>query len=184
VTCIIAIETDGQVVMGGDRMGSNGHTGEPVSFPKIFQKDNLLIGYCGSFRMGQLLQHALDVPLKTLTDDVDRWVSIDLMQAMRKAYKENDWDNKRDDVAEAYPILLAVSGRCYEIQADFSYLRSMTGEYVTGSGSSYAQGSMHSTRGKASAKKRIEMALQAAAEYVVSVAGPFDFYVSKAKVSK
>lgn len=180
MTCIVAIEQNGVVVMGGDRFGSNGYAGEPVPFSKVFTKDRLLIGYCGSFRMGQILQHALEVPLKTLTDDVDRWIAIDLVQAMRKAFKDNEWQLEDSGPAKSDPILVAIDGRCYEIQSDLSYLRTITGEYAIGSGCYFAQGSMRSTRGK-SAKARVVEALETAAEYVISVGGPYDLLVSKKK---
>lgn len=179
MTCIIAIEQNNQVFMGADRMGSNGYSGEPVAFSKLFQNGIVTIGYSGSFRAGQILQYALEIPTKTLTDDIDKWVAIDLTQAIRTAYKENGWLEEKDGKAVGAPILIAVKGRCYQIQTDFSFIRSLTGEYATGSGMDYALGSLRSTRGKIPPKKRIIEALETASEYVVSVQAPFDLLVNK-----
>jgi len=184
VTCIVAIEENNKVIMGGDRLGSNGHTGAPVSESKVFRKGPLLIGYTSSFRMGQLLQHALEVPVLPAETDLDKWVAIDLMRAIRKAYKDNGWDKERDGEAQGGSFLVAIGGRCYEIQGDYSYLRNSNGEYAIGSGVHYALGSLRSTRGKMTSRKRILESLETAAEYVVSVSGPFDIVESNWKEDK
>lgn len=171
MTCIVAIETKDGVWFGSDRFGSNGYVGEPVTFPKVFTNNSVTFGYTSSFRMGQLLQYALEVP--PFTNDVDQWVAVDLMKAIRKAFKDNEWFETKDGVAVGGSFLIAVAGRCYEVQSDFSFLRSISGEYAVGSGKDYALGSLRSTRGR-KPKKRLLEALETAAEYVVSVGGPFD----------
>ena len=181
MTCIVAIEKDGKVTMGGDRLGSNGYTGAPVAQAKVFTKNHVTIGYCGSFRMGQLLQHALDLPLISESTDLDKWVAIEFMQAIRKAYADNGWDKQKDGEAHGGNFLLAVRGRCYEIQSDYSYLRHISGEYAIGSGQDYALGSLRSTRNKMSTVKRILESLETAAEYVVSVSAPFDIVETSKK---
>lgn len=174
MTVIVAIETDDAVWFGSDRLGSNGYVGEPVTFPKVFANGCVTIGYTGSFRMGQLLQYALTVPVLPVGVDVNRWMAVDFMQAVRQAFKDNEWFESKDGVAVGGSFLVAVAGRCYEIQSDFSFLRSMSNEYAVGSGKDYALGSLRSTRGS-KPKKRLLEALETAAEYVVSVGGPFDF---------
>ena len=177
MTCIVAIEKDGKVFMGADRMGSNGYTGAPVEEPKIFRNGPLLIGYTSSFRMGQLLRHALEVPV--VLNDIDKWVSVDLMQAIRKAFKDNGWDREKEGQAEGGNFLIAVAGKCYEIQSDYSYIRNINGEYSVGSGIHYALGSLRSTRNNPNQKKRLQEALETASEYVVSVSAPYDFMEQK-----
>lgn len=173
MTCIVAIEQNGTVIMGGDRLGSNGHTGAPVSESKVFTKSGVTIGYTSSFRMGQLLQYALTIPVIP-EEDLDKWVAVDLMQAIRAVYSENGWDETSNGKASGGSFLLAVKGRCYEIQSDYSFIRQISGEYAVGSGKDYALGSLRSTRGRMTASKRIIESLETAAEYVVSVSAPFD----------
>jgi ATP-dependent protease HslVU (ClpYQ) peptidase subunit len=174
VTCIVALETGRGVWMGSDRAGSDGYTIGAVCSPKTFHNGPLLIGYTSSFRMGQLLQYALQPPLHSLGWDIDRWVATDLMRALRTAYADHGWDALHHNVAEGGNFLLALRGRCYEIQSDYSFLRSPTGEYAIGSGCYHALGSLHATRDWAKPKARVLAALEAAAEHVATVAGPFD----------
>lgn len=173
MTCIVALETPAGVWMGGDRMGSDGYTGAPVEAPKVFRNGPLLIGYTTSFRMGQVLQYGLQVPVDSLSWDVDRWVSVDLVPAIRSAFETHGWDRVKEGRAHGGYFLVAVAGRCYGIQSDYSALRTTSGEYATGSGEYLALGSLHATRGQ-DPKDRVRRSLEAAAEHVVSVAGPFD----------
>jgi hypothetical protein len=159
--------------MGSDRAGSDGWSIGNVEAPKVFANGPLLIGYTTSFRMGQLLQHALVPPTQTLTWDVDRWVAVDLMNAVRETYDANGWDETDSGKHVGGNFLLAVSGRCYEIQSNYSFIRTVTGEYAIGSGEMFALGSLHSTRG-GDPRQRVLAALEAAAERSPSVAGPFD----------
>lgn len=175
MTCIVALEANGKVYMGSDTFGSNGYTGATYEAPKTFHNGSALIGICGSYRMGQLLQYALVVPEETLTWDIDRWIALDLMPAIRTAFDAHGWDRLNEGRAKGGAFLFAISGRCYEIQSDYSFLRSVNGEYAIGSGEYHARGSLHATRDWAKPKKRVAAALAAAAEHVVSVDGPFDF---------
>lgn len=173
MTCIVAVEADGVVYMGSDRKASSSWSAGVVEAPKMFENGPLLVGYTTSFRMGQLLQHALQVPTHTLTWDVDRWVSTDLATAVRECYDAHGWNETKDGRAVNGNWLMAVSGRCYEMQSDYSFIRDTAGEYAVGSGEDFALGSLHATRGQ-EPRTRVLAALEAAAERCPSVGGPFD----------
>lgn len=175
MTCIVALEANGRVYMGSDTFGSNGYTGRTNEAPKTFQNGSALIGYTTSFRMGQILQYGLVVPEESLTWDIDRWMAVDLMPAIRTAFEAHGWDRLNEGRAKGGEFLFSIHGRCYAVQADYSFLRSPLGEYAIGSGKDYALGSLHATRDWAKPKQRVAAALAAAAEHVVSVDGPFDF---------
>lgn len=180
MTCIVAIEHEGTVYMGSDRAGSSGWSIGLVEHPKTFTNGAALIGYTTSFRMGQVLQYALDVPSHTLTWDVDRWVATDFAAACRAAFEENVWHRVNEGRAKGGSFLLAIQGRAYEIQEDYSFIRSTVGEYATGSGEDFARGSLCSTRTWDDPEARVLAALEAAAECSPSVAGPFDIVTQAA----
>lgn len=180
MTCIVAVEHDGTVYMGSDRAGSSSWSIGIVDAPKTFRNGPLLIGYTTSFRMGQILQYGLTVPSHTLDWDVDRWVAIDLMGAVREAFEEHHWNKDNSGVAEGGSFLVAVEGRAYEVQTDYSAIRNVAGEYATGSGEDFARGSLCSTRGWDDPEARVLAALEAAAECSPSVAGPFDVVTGSA----
>lgn len=179
MTCIVAIEDAGTVYMGSDRAASNWSSIISLEGSKTVTNGPLLLGFCGSMRMGQLLQHALDVPSHRLTWDVDRWVTVDLMTSLRATFEAHAWHEVNSGVASGGHFLMAVGGRCYEIQSDYSFNRNTTGEYAAGSGAEYALGSLHATRGEV-ASLRVMLALEAAAEHSPTVAGPFDIVTQEA----
>jgi len=179
VTCIVAIETPTGVWMGGDRMASTWSNAIDMDHPKVFRNGPALIGACGSIRQKQLLRYVLQLPVETLSWDVDRWVAVDLTKAM--IAMADDWHTNRvkDNVATSHNALLAIHGRCYELQSDYSFTRCRSGEYAIGSGDEYAFGALHATRG-GDPKGRVLTALEAAAERCPTVAGPFDIEFQEA----
>lgn len=175
MTCIVAIETQDGVWMGSDRLASGHTVGTVYDAAKVFRRDDVLVGSCGSVRLKQLLRYSVDIPVEELTWDMDRWMTHHLAAAIRSAFSAHGFDYSQHGVSGyGGEFLFAIRGRCYEVQSDYSWIRSATGEYAVGSGAEVALGSLHSTRMWADPEDRVRAALEAAAEHVVSVAGPFD----------
>ena len=181
MTCIVAVEDHGTVYMGADRASSNFYSTSTHDAAKVFEVGPLLIGIAGSWRMGQVLQYGLIPPVHTLSWDVDRWVATDLMAAVRATFEAHAWHRvEHGSVASQRGVwLLAVAGRAYCIQGDYSWQRHTTGEYANGSGEDFALGSLHTTRGQ-EPSLRVMKALEAAAEHSPTVAGPFDIVTQEA----
>ncbi len=180
MTCIVAIETADGVWMGGDRMAATMHNAIDLDQPKVFRNGPALIGSCGSIRQHQLLQYTLHIPAETLSWDVDRWVAVDLTRAMLTMAGQWNASRTKDGVALSHNALLAINGRCYELQSDYSFTRCRTGEYAVGSGYEYAFGALHATRGD-EPEVRVRAALESAAERCPTVAGPFDIEYQEAR---
>ena len=91
MTCIMAIETsDGNVVIGGDYLGSNGFTKGLYSVPKIFRHSNMIFGYTSTFRFGQIIEHILDD--NTLyppanSDSTYEWLVKSFIPKLKKSIK-------------------------------------------------------------------------------------------------
>lgn len=77
MTLIVAIVSDsGSIVFGSDCGGYHLDTREYRHEPKVFQLNGLVIGYAGSFRIGQLIQYSLageiGVFMTSLVDQFER----------------------------------------------------------------------------------------------------------------
>jgi ATP-dependent protease HslVU (ClpYQ) peptidase subunit len=173
MTCIVAIETADGVWMGGDRLASDAYQGIELDEAKVFWNGPALIGCCGSIRQAQLMRYVLDVPGASLTWDVNRWVATDLTRAMIEMAEGWRASHVKDGVSRSHNSLLAVRGRIYELQADYSFTRCARHLYAVGSGQEYALGSLYSTA-HLPPEERVRVALEAAAEFSPTVAGPFD----------
>lgn len=174
MTCIVAIAKDGKVWMGADSAGSDEDTIIPYTIPKVFIRNNYIIGYSGSFRFGKLLQYVFDLPPVpnsiNSSEKLDEFMNKVLMQSLKKQAKELDLDKEELD---GY-ALIGVKGHIFEVQTDWCALESSLPYNVAGSGDKFALGSLHTTEVWKDPQKRINVALSAAAQFCMSVGPPFN----------
>lgn len=177
MTCIVAVETDRGVVMGADRMTTWGASVEVRETPKIYEVGELLIGVSGAVRLGNLLA-TMTPPTWTLSWDIDRWVALDLIDAMREHLAAHAFDRQEANQSRTDGnILVAVRGRCYIVASDWSWCRNDRGVYAVGSGSAHAEGAIHAlSKVEGSPHTLVSAALHAAADLAVGVRGPFDMF--------
>lgn len=173
MTCIVGIETASGVVIGGDSAGLAGWVKTHRADPKVFRNDAYLIGFTTSFRMGQLIRYAdLPKPLDRVGDDLDRFMSTEFVDAVRKAFKDGGYAKKDSDREEGGAFLVGVSGRLYKVESDYQVAWSTDGYDAVGCGAETAYGALHATR-RAGPESRVRRALEAAAHHSGGVAGPF-----------
>jgi ATP-dependent protease HslVU (ClpYQ) peptidase subunit len=181
MTCIVGLEHEGDVYIGGDSAGIevyslaiSGRADE-----KVFLTDdgNFAMGFAGSFRIGQLLRYALVAPEQgQRQDDMAYMVTyfIDAVRAMQKERgalnKAGDHDVESQDAA----FLVGYNGKLYSVEEDFQVGRPIADYAATGCGADIAMGAMYATRAAMMApEERITLALAAAAEYSAGVRAPF-----------
>lgn len=181
MTCIVGIVENGTVVLGGDSCGattSNGWLGGDqivMQQPKVFTNGELVIGYTTSFRMGQLLRFSLAPPPAPSVDDVDRYIHVDVLNAIRKCFADGGFGTVKDVRTEGGgTFLLGYRGRLFKVQEDFAVLESETSYDACGGGAAYALGALHAMAGFGiSAAVRISSALSAASYHSTGVKPPF-----------
>jgi ATP-dependent protease HslVU (ClpYQ) peptidase subunit len=175
MTCLVDIAKDGVVHMGADSGGSDEEDGIIFNYvmPKIFIRNGYLIGYAGSYRFGKLLEHVFDLPSipqgANSSESLDRFVNGTLMSSLRKQSK--DLDLTSDELE--FDCIFGIKGHIFEVCNDWFGLEPSSSFIAAGSGTKYALGSLHTTQGWKDPIKRINVALDAAAEYSMSVAAPF-----------
>lgn len=136
---------------------------------KVFAAgDRMFIGVSGDLRDLNLLRRAgFSVPRDVTTPSaIDSWVEgqfINVLTALmnRTGRVKNDDDeipSMRSD------ILVAIDGRVYEIDEQFTVSRRSDGLYASGSGYEYALGAL-------SAGASVSLALEIAAEHDVNTGG-------------
>lgn len=175
MTCIIGMEHKGKVWMGGDSAGTAGNMNQRIrADKKVFVKGEIIIGFCGSFRMGDLLKHTLNIPTPKGGVDPDSFMVNAFVDALRDCLET---ENKKAGLTgndKLHPsILVGFRGRLYNVESDYQCGRPEDGYDSVGSGSSVAVGAMHGSRSITSPRKRIESALEAAARNDAAVRPPF-----------
>lgn len=167
MSCIVGLIQNGRAYMGCDGLATT-TDGEirPVIANKIIENGPYLIGYTGNIRTGQVIKSRYFTP----PEDIE-----DLPDALRNLFMEKGCISTSDEETQATQanFLIIFNHKLYEILIDFQ-LNEISGDFSSiGAGSSYAFGSLFSTKNIKDGKKRVMLALKAAREYCAHVGEPF-----------
>ncbi len=176
MTCVVALEDNGSIWMGADSASYREDEVLIRQDEKVFKNGEFLIGFSGSFRIGQLLRWSLRPP-KFLNNKAHmEYLVCDFVECLR-----NLLDTKgvlfKEETGDAHDseIVLGFKGNIYVIEADFNVSSLRQKFAVSGSGFAYALGAMNVLYHDISLtpKQKIERALAVAGEYSPSVKSPF-----------
>lgn len=171
MTCIVGVERRGAVWIGGDSAGTASNMHQRVrKDPKVFVKGDFIIGFCGSFRMGDLLKHTLQLPEPQVGDDDATYMVNDFVNAVRDCLQE---ENKKGEEKLDPNFLVGYRGKLYNIEGDYQVGRPAAGFDAVGCGADVAIGAMHVSAGSWNPRKRIQRALEASALNNAAVRPPF-----------
>ena len=172
MSCVAAVVKDDIVWMGADSAASDGEDIVVLQNPKIFRNGPLLVGAVGSLRMTQLLQHRLEVPHAKAADDIMRYLTVDLMDAARKAFMAGGYSVNHEDPGSGGIFLVGFQGRIFRVENDLQVFERKGGYEAIGCGSPYALAAlaalpaMHAT-------DRLRTALAISASFAAHVRPPY-----------
>lgn len=172
MTCIVGLVDKRNVYIGGDSASVAGWTSRVTRLPKVFRRGPFLIGYTTSFRMGQLLQHALVVPLQGEERDDMRFMVTVFVECVRTLLKDKGVAKVESNAESGGQFLVGYRGHLYSVQQDFQVNEMADGFDAVGSGSEYALGALASTKGMAPTQ-RLKHALAVSAHFNMAVSPPF-----------
>ena len=175
MTCIVGIEHEGSVWLGGDGASVADTQTWSVVDPKVFVNGNIGFGYCASFRGGQLLKYALEIPPHPPARDDMGYLVIDLVDAVREMWT-NKGTMKNDAGIEdaAAQFMIAYNGKLYYTDTDLQVCRTLAGYQAIGCGEELARGALHAlSRTNFSPELKLQYALEAAAAWSGGVQGPY-----------
>lgn len=153
MTCVVAVKTVGPsggkgVLMHAD---SGATSGETLSVPRADQKlfiacGSFLIGFCGSFRVGQILRQFLKIGEQPPGADHDFMESV-FPTKLRYLLKEHgaDFTEKGSDSLDDTALIVGYRGEIYVVMDDFQVARLALPYAAVGTGAPYALGAMHAT---------------------------------------
>jgi ATP-dependent protease HslVU (ClpYQ) peptidase subunit len=167
MTCIVGIEQDGYIIMGGDA-SCNDSEGDGILIqkePKVFKRSEYVIGFAGSFRVGAILRYIAKFP-KVPNRALDRMMVTEFSAAIRNCFKEEDLDAD-------WTALVGIRDKLYCIEPDFHIWRHKEPYAAIGSGAQVALGALYALSTDLTPRQRVEIALKAAEKFVGSVRGPW-----------
>jgi ATP-dependent protease HslVU (ClpYQ) peptidase subunit len=178
MTLVVAEETPDGIQAGADTAVTFENMDEIYEFnePKIFTRGGFLLGFCGSARVGQVLAHHVELPEVPKTGDLTAFLVHELVPTVRNAMETHGPAYESLILGPKTNVLVGCRGELFCLTADLVVLR--TPSYVAiGSGRKHAYATMYALKktGYGTARERVEIALETAAEFTPSVRGPWTF---------
>jgi len=183
MTCIVGLVEKKVVYIGADSASVAGWTSRVTKLPKVFRKGPFLIGYTTSFRMGQLLEHSLNVPAQAAgeRDDMRYMVTV-FVEHVRQLLKDRGMAKVEANAESGGQFLVGYRSRLYSVQSDFQVNEMADHFDAVGSGAEYALGALSALRGTPPVR-RLKRALEVSASFNMGVCAPF-FVKSSRPVSR
>jgi ATP-dependent protease HslVU (ClpYQ) peptidase subunit len=173
MTCIAGFVENGVVWMGADSAGVAGYALTVRADQKLFRNGPMLFGFTSSFRMGQLLRHALEVPEQSPKLSVEKYMSTVFVDAVRECLKSHGWASKEKEQESGGTFLVAYRGRLFSIQDDYQVAEAADGMDACGCGQDVARGALYATAGAESGCARMQRVLAIAERCSAGVRQPF-----------
>lgn len=169
MTCIVGVEHDGAVWMGGDSAVSGGGSGDDtvhvLAHRKVVERGGMLLGLAG--HLGACTYAALvPAPDGFVCGDVRSYVAEVVLPPIRARLKDADLGGEPCD------LLVGVGGRLLYACTDGSVHGYACGYGAIGSGSSVALGALYALT-RVAPEERLQLALAAAGTHCASVAPPY-----------
>jgi len=175
IACLI--DSNNVLWMGGDSVGVDAHTLSVTARKdkKVFRSGEMLFGFCGSYRIGQLLKWKF-VPEKQSSDaTIEQYMHLYFVDIVRKILEEGGIaiiDKGVEEIAGSF--LVGYRKNIFHIESDFQIGQPIANYAACGCGRDLILGSLYSTEYvKMESKRRIITALEAAEKFSCGVRRPF-----------
>jgi hypothetical protein len=172
MSCVIGLVNRKRVFIGSDSGAVGSRFIRTTNLPKVFRNGPFLVGYVGSFRMGQVLEHHLRVPPQPPDEPDMTYMVTRFIEAARAVLREKGVMAIERHRETGGQFLVGYRGRLYSINSDFHVGDMADGFDAIGSGAVIALGAMKALEGMP-ARDRILRALEIAEYYTVDVYRPF-----------
>ncbi|MFG2589063.1 hypothetical protein [Streptomyces sp. NPDC048438] len=174
MTVIVGLVQQGRVHLAGDSAGASGYQLTVRRDPKVFRNGPYVMGFTDSFRMGQLLHHALQAPHPT--GNLDRFMVTTFVDALRTCLKDGGWARKDSEQEEAGTFLVGIRDRLFTVYSDYQVGEPADGYAAVGCGGELALGALHATASLGlRPRQRLTAALAAADHHSAGVSAPYAF---------
>lgn len=174
MTCIVALKTEDRLWMGCDSLGSNWCRETVRKDPKVFRNKDFLIGYCGSYRMGQLLMPANYTPPVNKKKNAFDYMISDFVESIRKLFKDKGYSDISNNRETGGQFIVCYKDEIYVVHDDYQIGIPDMGFMSIGSGESYALGHLNAIVGTGiSPHKMVTGALETAEVFAPGVRSPF-----------
>ena len=178
MTVIAGIETPkGTVLMGADSCSVGNEDIYVLESPKVFINGEYALGFCGSWRMGQIIRFSFTPPsvfaalgdVRTIQDeDLLGFMVNRFVPRLRDTFEREGFDW----TPEGWQVMVGVRGCLFVVERDFCVSRTADGFAVAGDGGAWALGALAAVPGTPTV--RLIKALDVAEHFCHLVRRPFN----------
>lgn len=172
MSCVVAVIQDGVIYMGGDSLAIDDDSNQTVvKDEKVFYKtvglrQKMLMGFCGNYRIGNIMKHTFRCPKRLSNDTIEQYVYDRFIVALKEAVKNENFEDTS--------LLLGYEKNLYVIEDDFSVVCPVNPYTAIGHGAPYALGALSVLFSmETQAQMKIERSLTAASEHSAAVKPPY-----------
>lgn len=175
MTCIVGLERNGKVYIGGDSAGVAGLSITVRADEKVFKNGPMIFGFTSSFRMGQILRFQLSIPAQEADKSDYEYMCTNFIDAVMICMESHGFLKNDKGEKSGGTFLVGYKGRLYSVHSDFQVGRSIERYDSVGCGSDLALGAVHALIEKRGLKPEfiVEQGLLAAEKFSGGVARPF-----------
>ncbi len=174
MTCVTAVTDRQNVLMGGDSGGSSPQGDEIYTLEnaKVFAADPFVVGFAGSYRLGQVLCYRTQLPAPPDVG-LERFMATTFVDALRASLADAGIE---PGLGKAGSMLVGVHGRIFGIGSELQVLHSALPYATIGGGRHHAHGALYALDRLGldlGLERQAEIALRAAQSFTPSVREPF-----------
>lgn len=176
MTCIVGLVHDGAVLIGADSAGVNSDSLRihARTDRKVFKTGKFVMGFAGSYRMGQLLAYSLSPPRIGEDEDVMKFMVTSFIASVRQCLKDGGHASRANDEEQTGGLfLVGFKGRLFRIDHDYQVGELIDGYVAIGCGEAYALGALYAADADLAPEARVQKALEAATHFSAGVRPPF-----------
>ncbi len=175
MTCIVAIKSNNQIIMGADSAGIAGYELRIRKDPKIYKVGEFLFGFTSSFRMGQILGYSFVPPEHRPDYSIEKYMHQVFVDALRDVFHSKGFSRNNSGEESGGTFLIAYRNHIFQICSDFQVAESIHDFDAVGCGADVALGALFATTTNHNIKERATIALNAAEQFSSGVRSPFIF---------
>ncbi len=179
MSCIVALKHGDTLYMGADSAGVSAMDITVRADEKVFRRGNMLFGFTTSFRMGQILRYAVDIPDQPADQDDYHYLCTSFIDSAMACLADKGFARSKDGEKSGGVFLLGYRNNIYKIESDFQIGRGAACYEAVGCGAKYAKGALHcltsfkAGKSPADPESIVRQALAAAVTHSAGVCEPF-----------
>ncbi len=177
MTCIVSWIENGNIWMGGDAGATDKFIDALIDNPKVVHnpQGKMLFGFTGSYRLAQLLQYQLKIPLHPKGEEDMSYMVKTLIPAIKRCLRDGNFSEVENEVEHGGFFLIGYKSKVYEVQQDYSVLTPLDHYFTIGSGYSVAFGALSAVShyDDIDPMEKLSLALTAAEKHLSYIRRPF-----------